>query len=229
MSKFYTRVDPWGDNLLVCGYEGGKRVQKKIPYKPYMFVPCRTESKYRTIDGKVVDKLPFDSIKEARRYAREYKDVAGMPLYGLDKFHHVYIYDTYKGEIDYDPSQVSIVTVDIEVDIAGDSGFPSPDKAENEITLITISRNGNKAVFGCQPFDNNDPTVTYYKCLDEEALLKSFLDVWNSVEYSPDVVTGWNTDFFDIPYIVNRIGRVLGGNAVNKLSPWVNDIQLTWI
>lgn len=220
MSKFYTRVDPWGDNLLVCGYEGGKRVQKKIPYKPYMFVPCRTESKYRTIDGKVVDKLPFDSIKEARRYAREYKDVAGMPLYGLDKFHHVYIYDTYKGEIDYDPSQVSIVTVDIEVDIAGDSGFPSPDKAENEITLITISRNGNKAVFGCQPFDNNDPTVTYYKCLDEEALLKSFLDVWNSVEYSPDVVTGWNTDFFDIPYIVNRIGRVLGGNAVNKLSPW---------
>jgi len=220
MSKFYTRVDPVGNELFVCGYEDGKRVQKKVRYKPYMFVPCRTDSKYKTIDGKVVDKIHFDSIKEARSYNREYKNVAGMPIYGLDKYHHVYIYDTYKGEIDYDPSLISVVLIDIEVDIAGDSGFPSPDKAENEITLITISRNGKKAVFGCQPFDNTNPNVTYYKCVDEEALLKSFLDMWNSIEYSPDIVTGWNIDFFDVPYIINRIARVLGGNAVNKLSPW---------
>lgn len=221
MSTFYTRVDPLGNDLLVRGFEDGKPIMKRVPYKPYMFVPCRTDTKYKTIDGKPVDKLHFDSMREARDYIRQYKDVAGMPMYGFDKFHFMYIYDNYKGEINYDPSLVSVVSLDIEVDIANSKGFPKPELAENEITLITISRNGKKSVFGCQPFDNKDPeNVTYYKCVDETALLRSFLDVWNSVEYSPHVVTGWNIDFFDIPYIINRISRVLGESAVKKLSPW---------
>lgn len=221
MSTFYTRVDMVRDKLLVRGFKNGKPHDEVVEYKPYMFVPCRTDSKYKTIDGKAVDKVHFSSMSDCRNYIREYKDVAGMPIYGLDKFIFTHIYDTYKGEIQYDPSIVSVVTLDIEVDIAGDRGFPSPDKAQNEITLITISRNGKKSVFGCEPFVNKDPeNVTYYKCVDEAALLRSFLDVWNSVEYSPHIVTGWNIDFFDIPYIINRIGKVLGESAKNRLSPW---------
>ena len=220
MSKFYTRVDSIGDNLLVRYIEDGKDKMEKVPYKPYLFVPARNDSKYKTIDGKVVDKLHFDSMRGCRDYIREYKNVSGLPIYGFDKFHFMYIYDTYKGEIKYDPSHVSVVSVDIEVDIAGDSGFPSPDKAQNEITLITISRNGKKSVFGCREFVNENPSVTYYKCVDERALLRSFLDVWNSVEYSPHVVTGWNIDFFDIPYICNRIVKILGADALKRLSPW---------
>lgn len=222
MSTFYTRVDPLGDNLLVRGFEDGKPFMKKVAYEPYMFLPTRGDTKYRTIDGKPVGKVYFDSMKECREKQRQHKEVAGWDEYvGFDKFHFMYIYDTYKGEINYDPSLVSVVSLDIEVDIANDSGFPKPELAENEITLITISRNGKKSVFGCQPFDNKDPeNVTYYKCVDEAALLRSFLDVWNSIEYSPHIVTGWNIDYFDIPYIINRIARVLGESAVKKLSPW---------
>jgi DNA polymerase elongation subunit (family B) len=222
MSTFYTRVDPLGDNLLVRGFEDGKPFMKKVAYEPYMFLPTRDDTKYKTIDGKPVRKVPFNSMKECRDKQRQHKEVAGWEEFvGFDKFHFMYIYDTYKGEINYDPSLVSVVSLDIEVDIANDSGFPKPELAENEITLITISRKGKKSVFGCQPFDNKDPeNVTYYKCVDEPALLRSFLDVWNSVEYSPHVVTGWNIDFFDIPYIINRIARVLGESAVKKLSPW---------
>lgn len=220
MTKFYTRVDAMGDDLLVRGYEDGKPIKKKVRYKPYLFVPSRAGSKYRTIEGKEVGRVDFESIREAYDFLKLYKDSANSPVYGLNKFHYAYIYDEYKGVINYDPSQVSVVTIDIEVDISGDKGFPEPSRAENEITLITISRNGKKSVFGCQPFDNDDDNVTYYKCVDEVALLRSFIDVWNSVEYSPDIVTGWNVEFFDVPYILNRITNVLGGDIAKKISPW---------
>ena len=38
----------------------------------------------------------------------------------------------------------------------------------------------------------------------------------------PDVITAWNTEFFDIPYICNRIKNLFGEDFVNKLSPWNN-------
>jgi len=219
--KFYSNVAIYRNDVLVRGYEDGKRVMRRVPYKPYLFVPSRNDSKFRTLNGRMVDRVDFPNVKEARDFIAQYKDVEGMPIYGLNKFQYMYIYDNYKGEIMYDPSLLSVVSLDIEVDIAGDKGFPDIRQAMNEITLITISRNGKKAVFGCQPFVNNDPeNVTYYHCADEHALLKSFIEMWNSVEYSPDIVTGWNIEFFDIPYILNRIRRVLGDRYVKEMSPW---------
>lgn len=220
MSKFYTSVIPYGDNILVRGYENGKRVQKKVKYEPYLFVPTKMPTKYKTLEGKPVDKIEFSSIKEARKFMLDYKDVDGMPIYGLNKFHYMYMYDTYQGDIDYDPALVSAVSIDIEVDISGNQGFPDIQKAENEITLITISRKGAKAVFGCGEYTPKSPDVKYYKCANEPSLLRKFLEVWNSVEFSPDVVTGWNIEFFDVPYTINRIWRVLGENEAKKISPW---------
>lgn len=219
--KFYSNVAIYRNDVLVRGYENGKRVMRRVPYKPYLFVPSRNDSKFRTLNGRMVDRVDFPSVKEARDFIAQYKDVEGMPIYGLNKFQYMYIYDNYKGEIMYDPSLLSVVSLDIEVDISGDKGFPDIRQANNEITLITISRNGKKAVFGCQPFVNNEPeNVTYYHCADEHALLKSFVEMWNSVEYSPDIVTGWNIEFFDMPYILNRIQRVLGDRYVKEMSPW---------
>lgn len=221
MSKFYTSVAQVGNNILVRGYEDGKPISKKVAYEPYLFeVDRAAETKYRTLDGKPVARKTFDSIKEARNYINRYKDVDNKEVYGLNKFQYTYIYDNYKGMIDYDPSLVSVVGIDIEVDILNSSGFPDVEAAENEITLITISRNGKKAVFGCGDYEVHAPNITYYKCVDEYALLQSFLEIWNSIEYSPEVVTGWNIEFFDVPYLVNRIIRVLGEHAAKKLSPW---------
>ncbi len=220
MSKFYTYVALSKNDILLRGYENGKRIQEQIPYKPYLFVPTPKETKYKTLDGKGVGRVDFDSIREARDFLNQYKDVHGSAVYGLNNFVYTFIYDYYRGEIEYDPSLVSVCSIDIEVDIANDKGFPDIQAAENEITLITISRNGKKAVFGCGDYVNTNPDVTYYKCADEASLLRSFIEIWNSVEFSPDIVTGWNVEFFDIPYIVNRIIRVLGMSQARKLSPW---------
>ena len=130
----------------------------------------------------------------------------------------MYIYDKYKGEIRYDPALVSVCSIDIETSIEG--GFPDIEKADNEITAITIGRNGRKTTFGCGEYKEHQDNVQYYKCADESALLLAFLEVWNGSLYSPDVVTGWNIEFFDIPYLVNRIRKVLGSDHAERLSPW---------
>jgi len=75
-------------------------------------------------------------------------------------------------------------------------------------------------VLGCGEFTTDDPKVKYLKCKDESELLLKFLDVWRAKQFSPDIVTGWNIEFFDIPYIVNRIKRILGDSMAKKLSPW---------
>ena len=48
--------------------------------------------------------------------------------------------------------------------------------------------------------------------------MTEFINDWAS--NFPDIVTGWNSRFFDIPYLINRIIRILGEKAVNRLSPW---------
>lgn len=208
------------DDILLRGYEDGKPVQRKIPYKPYLFIPTKKASKYKTLDGIPVGRIDFESMKEARDFCKDYKDVEGMPIFGLNNYTYTYIFDTYHGDIPYDPSLISVVSIDIECDIANGQGFPDIQKADNEITLITISRNGIKTVFGCGNYVVHGPNIKYYKCKDELHLLRCFIEIWNSSQYSPDIITGWNIEFFDIPYTINRIKKVLGDYEAKKLSPW---------
>jgi len=59
--KFYTNVHQRGDRIYVRGYENGQPVEFIEKYKPYVFVP-KKDGFYRTLDGKPVDKLQFESI-----------------------------------------------------------------------------------------------------------------------------------------------------------------------
>ncbi len=100
--KFYTSVEQRRNDLLVRGYENGKRVQRRIAYKPYLFVPTKQPSQYKTLDGKQVDKIQFDSIGEARDFAKQYKDISSFEYYGMNRWPYVYINDEYPGEMDFD-------------------------------------------------------------------------------------------------------------------------------
>jgi DNA polymerase elongation subunit (family B) len=62
--------------------------------------------------------------------------------------------------------------------------------------------------------------VEYYKCENEHALLEKFLELWDSRYFSPDILTGWNIEFFDLPYLVNRITRLFSEDQAKRLSPW---------
>lgn len=221
MAEFYTSVFSRGDKMFVRGYRGRERIKEVINYKPYLFIPARRvdrNTEFRTLQGQPVEKFQFDSMRDARDFIKKYDGVDNMEISGLTNFTYLYIYDSYHGQIDYDVSLINIISLDIETDSS--NGFPDIEQADKEITAITLSRRGEKISFGLFPYTPSSDRVTYIHCKDEYELLTKFLHIWQSGRFQPDIVTGWNIEFFDIPYIVNRITRVLGRHEAEKLSPW---------
>lgn len=219
MSKFYTNVAMNRGELLLRGYENGKRVHRKIRYKPYLFVPDRSgNSEYHSFVGnKPLAKMDFSSINEANQFIKEYEDVSGFDYHGLTRWQYLFINDEYQGLVDFDTGKVKINFLDIEVDSVG--GFPNIKKADKEITAITLYAKGTYYVFGCQPFDSSGmDNVEYIECRNEKDLLFKFLQYWRDSD--PDIVTGWNVEGFDLPYIYQRMCDLIGKEEADKLSPW---------
>ena len=159
------------------------------------------------------------SINEAKEFIKKYKEVEEFPIYGNSRYLYQYIAQEHpEEEIRYDVSKIRVFTIDIET--AAENGFPNIETADQEILAISIkdSYTGRIVVFGARPFDNKDSMVDYMHFRSEETMLMAFLQYWN--ENCPDVVTGWNVQLFDIPYIARRIDRILGEKFTKTLSPW---------
>jgi DNA polymerase elongation subunit (family B) len=217
--NFYTNIYIRGNEVLLRGIEDGEKIQLAIPYKPYLFVPSHdSNTPFKTLKGQPVKRIDFESMREARDYVARYKNVENFPVYGLSNFGYTFINDKYKGEIQYDVSKISVVTIDIET--ASDGGFPDIETANKQITAITLRKNDQVISFGLFPYEPELPNVKYFFCESEAHMLEQFIQVWCSKQFSPDIITGWNVEFFDMPYIVNRIRRILGDYSVKKLSPW---------
>ena len=215
--RFYTHVAQWGNQLLVRAVENGVRSNFKVKYEPTLYVPVQKDTGWKTLDGKNVNPMKFLSIKEAKEFIEQYESQPHL-VYGLTQFPYTYIAEKYPKQIQFDSSQMRIVTIDIEVEC--ENGFPNADKALEPMLAITIKNHdtGRIKVWGLHEYHNAREDVQYIKCQTERELLAQFLAWWES-DY-PDVITGWNTEFFDIPYICNRIKSVMGEDAMKRLSPW---------
>ena len=213
--KFYTHFSKLGNHILVRGYNNGKRFSDKIEYNPTLYLPSK-DGEYRTLDGQSLAAVSQGTMRDATEFMKRYEDVDNFKVYGSTNFPYVYINEAYPGKVDYDPSQIKIANIDIEV--GSENGFPEPASASEPITAITFKIAGHFYVFGCGDYDNNRDDVTYLKCRDENNLIMRFLDMWE--ETSPDIVTGWNIQFFDIPYLNNRITKLMGDNTAKRLSPF---------
>ena len=226
--KFYTNVHQIGDHVLVRGYENGQRFDDRIEYHPTVFIPSNEKSKYSTIDGKSLSPIKPGTIKETREFIRKYDGVENFQIYGMTAWRYNYIYEEFPKDkgIDYDFSQLVVASIDIEV--ASEHGFPDPISATEIIQAITVGAKEKYFVFGCGEYNNTNPAVEYFHCADENHLVQEFLSFWEKL--APDIVTGWNIQGFDIPYLVNRISRLFDNKAVKRLSPWrlVNERSTTF-
>jgi DNA polymerase elongation subunit (family B) len=211
--RFYTNVFRRGRNLLVRGYNNGTRFETKVPYKPKLFIPS-SEGDWKTIYGQPLKPVNFDSMKAAKEFTEKYADISNFSTYGLNLYEYVYLHENYSNE--YDTTYIRTVNIDIEV--ASENGFPHPDIADQEVTAITVKFKDESYVFGCGDFINSNPKVHYFKCVNEQQLLTRFVKLWK--DFDPDIVTGWNIEFFDIPYLHNRLINLFGEHAPKKLSPW---------
>ena len=219
MSKHYTNVLCQGNKILYRGVNNGKRVKGKVDYSPSLFLRSKgSKSDWHGIHGESLDAMRFDSIRAAKDFQRKYKDIDNFDIYGMDRFEYAFIADQFKGQIEWDIKNINIAIIDIEV--SSQDGFPDPYEARAPITAICIRElNGNSVVFGCGDYDCPE-NVRYIKCAEEKDLCKQFLQYWQA-DY-PDIISGWNTNFFDIPYIINRFRMLFGEEYAKKLSPWNN-------
>lgn len=216
--EFYTNVAPYGDKMFVIGYDKGRRYMRKVDFYPTLFVTSKSKSKWQTLEGTYVDEMKPGTIKETREFVKKYEDVSGFSIYGNTNYAYQYISDTYEGDVNWDMEQIRVFTIDIETQT--EHGFPDIRSANEEILLITVKDLQSKKIitWGVKPFENKRDDCQYVYCRDEQQLLKEFI-IWWQQNY-PDVITGWNTDFFDVPYLIKRMSRELGETLAKKISPW---------
>lgn len=225
MSTFYTSINRFGSKLLYRGYEDGVRVKKKISFKPTLYVKGKGKSKFNALDGTNVDPIKLDSMREAKEFVEKYADVQNFTIYGNTNYIAQYIAEEFPNEIKFDRNIIRVHTLDIEV--ASNEGFPEPDKALHTVTAIGIKDSILNVYFvwALGEYDTTkaimkDCQIRYTKCKDEISLLKAFIAFWHDEFLCPDIVTGWYIRTFDIPYLINRITRMIGEDEVKKLSPW---------
>jgi DNA polymerase elongation subunit (family B) len=213
--RMYTNVEVRGNSILYRGYENSKPIKRTIPYKPTLYVPSTNASDFTTIYGEKLGSVQFEDMRTARNYIREFKDVANMTIYGMDNFEYCFIAENFSQDIEWSISDLRVMSLDIEV--SSKDGYQNMETADKEVIAITMKTGKNIIALGLKPFKTD---VQYHHCKDEVELLRKFLTIW-STNY-PDIVTGWNIRFYDIPYLVRRISRVLGDSYAELLSPWKN-------
>jgi len=217
--RFYTNVQLVGDEFLVRGYENGQHFMDREKYSPTLFLLSKTPTKYKTLDGNYAKEIKPGFVRDCREFYKKYDGVDNFDIYGNNRYIYQYISDKYpEDEIKFDINKIKLVTIDIEV--ASENGFPSVKECAEEMLTITLQDYATKDIitWGVKPFNNKQENVKYIHCAGEEELLRKFLFYWEN--NPPEVITGWNCSFYDIPYLAGRLERVLGDRFAKCLSPW---------
>lgn len=226
---FYTSCTTFGSDILVRGYQDGESITKKVKYRPSLYVKTinHPESPYKTIFGEPLKKHTFETIKDAKEWVKGLKNEK-IPSYGCDKYHYQYLADEYKGKsLLADFNLIKIDTLDIETTVHVTGKFPDVLNPLEEILLLTFidAKAKTKTVFGRKPYTTNDPLVTYHHIPDEKEMLLAVISYW--CKRRCDIITGWNSEGFDIPYTCARISLLLGEDQMKRLSPfkqvWIRD------
>ena len=176
-------------------------------YRNYAYVRDGNGS-YESIHGERLKKINYWNKEDNLKLYES--DVNEMTRFLIDEY----------GDSDEVSTGHTILTFDIEVEM--NSGLPDTEKAENTITSVAFhdSVTNDYTVYVLNDGDEIDKTIKGAKVRsfkNEEAMLSAFLNSWE--EISPTIITGWNIDFFDVTYLYNRLKRLFGTSAANRLSP----------
>ena len=229
MSKFYTNLVLLGDDILYRGYEHGQRVQYRERSSPVLFFVPKAQSKetkFKTLDGRRAYAKHFSGAREAREVLKQYENTDGLEVHGYERFLYQHINQKFPTDIDYNMSMMKIYTIDIEV--ACENGFPDVQASAEEMLCLTIKDFNTKKVVTWGTREFTPPEGVEYRVFwTEQEMLQDFHKWWT--ENTPDIITGWNNNLYDIPYICRRMERVLGEKWKKSLSPWNRVIDREFI
>ena len=233
---FYTSVDRYGNSILFRGWQGGKKVAKKIKYEPRLFTDSTKPTNWKTLNGTYAREVRFNTMREAGDFVKDMDSVDNFSVYGTTNYVTQYITEYMPKNMTFDKKKINITSVDIEVH--SEEGFPFVADAAHPVTAITMKNNIDNVYYiwglynGVQQYDPMlceipDIEIHYVECKDEQDLLLSFLNKWNNPQYTPDIITGYNTRLFDFPYLINRVKNIIGGSVYKNFSPWGHVNQRT--
>lgn len=201
--------------------KNGKRITVDLSYNPYLYIETSMNSTDESIFNTPVKKKLFKDIKQRNNYVREcgttrvFENIRPEQQYLIDAF--------WKENEKLDFSQYPLKIHYIDIEVYCPDFFPTPEEASQPINVITIYDSIDETFYtwGTSILEKPIDNCEYIYCDTEMKLLECVL---NYIERSvPDVLTGWNSEGFDIPYIINRSARILGEDSIKKLSP-VNNI-----
>lgn len=222
----YTYIKTHGKYIFVR--ETGGIIKRVSSHKFRIFFESDAGEEYKNIEGRSLKYIEFDDFKSADKYVSSFRKNNSAILYGAKNFGYHYIRDCYNDKPPANVSDLFIANIDIETG-RDDKGYSSPEDARCPITAITLEDMGKNLyyVWGwgdgvyIKEHSEIDVEKKYYHFSSEKDMLYHFVLFW-SKKY-PDIITGWNTDRYDIPYIINRIRNLFGDKGellYDKLSPF---------
>lgn len=239
--KFYTSFFRAGNKLCVRGYDGNSQFFEKHNLTPSLYIKDNTNSQlnYTSFFGDKLKKIDFDNAWDARNFIKDNKD---MEIFGYPFYEYTKIAEMFDEE--HDTSKLVTAYIDIETYVGDDQdgnpevydSFPNIMDAQHAISLITTLIGKNVYVYGLSHnwnpekildivknnlppnFDYDSLKFDFVEFSDDKSLLQSFIRLMET--NLPDIITGWNSNGFDIPYICNRMENVLGPDSIKRLSPF---------
>lgn len=206
--KFNNKIHLWDD---IEGYSN-------FEYKPFAYI-VDPNGEYVTIDGH--------KVKKVHQWSESAEDIGLVYEHDVSPIMKTLIEKYWETD---DISQ-GIVVMPLDIEVAKEGAYSTPQDADNTITSISYFNQHDKSYY-CLLLDKNRPSreysdkieiggkklnVIYFTFKSEFDLLKVFLREFNLIK--ADILTGWNVEWFDIPYLYNRITKVLGKDWANGLSP----------
>lgn len=200
---FYTNAEVIRGRIYYRAVSNNGRNIHHESFSPSLFVQSDDEtSTFYSLDGVILKRKEFSSINKAKEFVEQYKEVENFTLYGNTRYEYQFLHEKFQTN-DWDSSKVLTFIFDIEV--KSDAGFPNPDDAKFPVLSIVLYNSLSKEfrVWGTEKYVPKRENLFYKQCEDEEELLLLFSKYWE--ENPPDVISGWNIKFFDVPYLINRM------------------------
>ncbi len=199
-----------------------------------IYIDKKTEEVHLWDDTKGYVKFPLPKYAYRKKPGGRYRSVYGDELEKVTMFNRndpsVFegdvspetrvLIDAYE-DSDEPSKEHRVIFFDIEVSSEG--GFPVIEEGDKELTAIALYDSVTKKYTAfildkegkLQDSETEETTILSYD--NEESLISHFMNKWEEIQ--PTIITGWNIDGFDVPYLYNRIKRVMGASFAKRLSP----------
>jgi DNA polymerase elongation subunit (family B) len=197
----------------------GKRIDTEFPFQPFLYIEKEGSTDATSIFKTSLIKKQFRNSIERRRYVESSGNKRIFHNLGPEQQFLIEMFKDVNGGPEFSKFPLKIFLLDIETEsLSGE--FPVPELAKDPINLFTIYDTLTKVThtWGLrEEYHSTQEDCVYYRCKDEQDLILRVVEFWKN-DY-PDVASGWNTEGFDFPYIINRFRKLFGEDFIHQLSP----------